>query len=109
MVWLAREDLVRAVQLLQQHHARKLVRQRHRPQRQPQVAFVEVEPARPADYEAEILRRLPPLLEEAAEGHRVELAAVAREPAHVRAVRDAARDALVLAYLHEIDSRLTGD
>src|SRR4051794_41794596 len=89
MVWLVRQDLVRAVELLEQHDAGELVGQRHRPERQLHVAVLEVEAPRSADHEAEVLSRLAPLLEEAAELDRVELAAVAREQAHVGPLRDA--------------------
>ena len=43
MVRLAGEDLVRPVELLEQHHARELVRERHRPEREPLVAALELE------------------------------------------------------------------
>src|SRR5205085_11506863 len=72
MVWLAREDLVRAVDLLEQHHAGELVRQRHRAEREPHVAALEVEPARPADHEAEVPPGLAALLHPDAEVYRVE-------------------------------------
>src|SRR3954467_5816942 len=99
MVWLPRQDLVRPVDLLEQHHARELVRQRHLAEREAHVAGLEVEPARPADHEAEVAARLAALLEELAELDRVELAAVAREKAYEGPLRDPAVDALVLAHL----------
>src|SRR3954447_3292758 len=58
MVWLARQDLVRAVDLLEQHDASKLVRQRHLAERDAHVAALEVEPAWPPDHEAEVAARL---------------------------------------------------
>src|SRR3954452_4508337 len=103
MVWLARQDLVRPVDLLEQHHARELVRERHLAEREAHVAGLEVEPARSADHEAEVAARLAPLLQELAELDRVELAAVAREQAHDRALRDPPVDALVLAHLDQLE------
>src|SRR5215210_4328573 len=52
MVGLAGQDLVRAEQLLEQHDARELVRQRHRPEREPVVAALELRSVRTADHEA---------------------------------------------------------
>src|SRR4051812_3521181 len=45
VVGLVAEDLVGAVDLLEQHHARELVRQRHRPERQPVVDAVQLDAA----------------------------------------------------------------
>ena len=77
MVWLAGNDLVRPVELLEQDDPGELVRQRHPAEREPHVAAVEVEPARPTDHEAEVASRLAALLEEPAELELVELTAVA--------------------------------
>src|SRR4051812_39692483 len=63
VVRLARQDLVRAIQLLQQHHARQLVRQRHRPERQLLVAVLQVDPARAAHDEGEVAAGHPAILE----------------------------------------------
>src|SRR3954451_10377483 len=109
MVWLARQDLVRAVDLLEQHDASKLVRQRHLAERDAHVAALEVEPAWPPDHEAEVAARLAPLLEELAELDRVELAAVAREQAYERALGDAPVDALILAHLDQLESGVAGE
>src|SRR3954453_15685207 len=109
MVWLARQDLVRPVDLLEQHHARELVRERHLAEREAHVAGLEVEPARSADHEAEVAAGVPPLLQELAELDRVELAAVACEQAYERALRDPPVDALVLAHLDQLEPRVAGE
>src|SRR3954469_10183473 len=65
VVGLVLEDLVRAEELLEQHDARELVRQRQRPERQPVVGPLEVEPIRPADDEAQVAPAHAAVLEEA--------------------------------------------
>ena len=55
---------MRAEDLLEQHDAGELVWQRHRAQRQSQVALVEIDPPRPPDHEAEIARLKPSLVED---------------------------------------------
>jgi hypothetical protein len=109
MVWLVREDLVRAVELLQEHDARELVGQRHRSERELHVAVVEVQAARSADHEAEILAGLAALLEEPAELDGVELLAVAGQQADVRALRDPAVHVVVLAELDQLEPRMPGE
>src|SRR5436305_2637014 len=59
VVWLTRDDLVRPVELLEQHHSRQLVREGHGAQRQSVVGSGQLEPERPADDEAKIAT-LPP-------------------------------------------------
>src|SRR5215216_200821 len=71
MVRLAREDLVRPVELLDEHHARELVRERHRAERELLVTALELRPVRPADDEADVAPAAAPLLEPARERHRV--------------------------------------
>src|SRR3954470_19967585 len=109
MVWLARQVLVRAIDLLEQHDARELMGQRHLAERDAHVAAVEIEPARPADHEAEVATRLAALLEELAERDRVEFPAFAREEADERAVRDPPVDALVLTHLDQLEPRVAGE
>src|SRR4051812_25912013 len=86
VVGLARQDLVGAVELLDQHHAGELVRERHRPERQRLVAALEPEPVGAADDEADVATRLPAILEPAGEAHRV-----VRPPTHVEQHAMAAR------------------
>src|SRR3954453_571391 len=109
MVWLAGDDLVRAVELLEQDNARELVRQRHLAEREAHVAAVEVESARPADDEAEVAAGHAPLLEEVAEADRVELTPVPRQQDDEGALRDAAVDALVLAHLDQLEACVAGE
>src|SRR3954471_17198025 len=109
MVWLARQDLVRAVDLLEQHDASKLVRQRHLAERDAHVAALEVEPAWPPDHAAEVAARLAALLAERAELERVEPAAAPREQAYERALGDSAVDALVLARLDQLEPGVAGE
>src|SRR5918992_1461749 len=103
VIRLAGKDLVGAEQLLQQHHPRELVGQGHRPERQAQVAALELDPARASDHEAEFPSLLAALLDPLAERLRVEAAAVVREQHDVRAVRDPRRHLLVLAHLQHLD------
>jgi Protein of unknown function (DUF3467) len=97
---------VPAVDLLEQHDARELVRQRHRAERQAMVDGVELEPERAADDEAQVPTALTALLEEAAERGRVVLRAAGVEQRDERALGDAAGDLLVLADLDELESRV---
>ncbi len=54
MVWLAGQDLVGAKELLEQDDAGELVREGHGPERQAHVDAAQVEPAGPADDEAQV-------------------------------------------------------
>src|SRR3982751_6036768 len=54
VIRLAGEDLVAAVELLEQHDASELMGQRERAEREPVVDVVEVEPERAADDEADV-------------------------------------------------------
>src|SRR5215207_544270 len=108
MVRLAGEDLVRPVELLDQHHARELVRERHRAERQPLVAALVLGAVRPADDEADVAPTPPAVLEPARERRRV-----VGPPAHVEqhaiAVRrDPALDLVALAQLDQLDARPAG-
>jgi hypothetical protein len=100
---------VSAVELLQHHHAGELVGQRHRAERETQVAALEVESARAADDEAQVAPLLAALLQELAEGHRVAFAPVGCEQDHIRAVRDPAVHRLVLAHLDQLQPRVPGE
>ena len=67
VVGLARDDLVRAVELLEQDDARELVGQRHRAEREPAVGALELQPERAADDEAPVQAGSPALLQDAGE------------------------------------------
>ena len=54
VVGLARQDLVAAVDLLEQHDPGELVGQCRRSERQAMVDVVEVDPERAADHEAQV-------------------------------------------------------
>src|SRR4051794_1949435 len=108
MVWLVRQDLVRAVELLEQHNAGELMGQRHRPERELHVAVLQGETARPAHDEAEIPARLAALLQEAAELDRVDLAPLAREQADEGPLRDAPVHVVVLTELDELQAGMAG-
>jgi hypothetical protein len=89
MVWLAREDLVGAEELLEQHHSREPVRERERAEREPTFGAAEhrlVEPERPTHEEAEIACRAAPFLEEARQPFAREQLALAVEGAQKSAV-----------------------
>ena len=109
VVGLTREDLVAAVELLEQNHARELVRQRQRAEREAVIDLVELQAERAADHEAQVAGGHAALLEKAAERQRVELLALARQQRDVRALRDAAGDALLLADLDHLDARVAGE
>ena len=63
MVRLTGQDLVRSVELLEQHDARQQVRERRRPEAQRVVGVRELGPERAADHEAHVAARLAALLE----------------------------------------------
>src|SRR4051794_12522901 len=88
MVGLARQDLVGPEQLLEQHHARELVGQRHRAEREPVVAALQRGPERAADHEAHVAPGLPALLQPAGERLAVVGPAAVVEQRHVRALGD---------------------
>jgi len=85
-----------AVELLQQHDTRELVRQCRGPERQLEVGALEIEAVRTADDEAEVAARLAPLFEELAEGDRVERLAGAVEQADESIFGNALLNALLL-------------
>src|SRR5918998_1532012 len=84
MVRLPGEDLVRAEELLDQHDAGELVRERHRTEREPLVAPVELDPVRAAEHEAHVAPRPAPLLQPARERDGVARAAARVEQHPVR-------------------------
>ena len=79
VVGLASQNLVAPIKLLEQNDSRKLVRQCHRPQREPQIWRSKVEALGPADHKAEIKAPLATVFEELTEGDTVEAATVAIE------------------------------
>ena len=85
VIGLAGQDLVTTVELLEQHDPGELVRERHRPERQPHVAVLEVDALGPADDEHEVEAGLAALLQKAAEALRVEgLPSAARSTVKLR-------------------------
>jgi Protein of unknown function (DUF3467) len=94
---------VAAVDLLEQHDARELVRERQAAEREPVVDRIEVEAERAADDEADVTTALAAILQKASERRRVVLLAVRCEQRDERALRDAACDLLVLADLDQLD------
>jgi hypothetical protein len=100
MVWLARDDLVRAKQLLQQHDARELMGKRDGAEGQAQVGDcheLRIEAQRTADDEAEIAPVASPLLKPASEIDARELPALTVEGANVGAGRYLPSDQLRLS------------
>ncbi len=91
-----------AEELLEQDDARELVGQGERPERQAVVGVRELEAERPPDDEADVAPGLPALLEEAAEGERVERLAPAVEEGDEGAGGDAPLHVLVLADLDDV-------
>src|SRR3954453_10684081 len=108
MVRLPREDLVRAEELLEQDDPRELVGQRHRPEREPVVRGLELEPERPADNEAQVAPPHPGGLEDPAQRAAVERLAALVEQRDERAIGEAALDALVLTHLDQVQWRVGG-
>lgn len=109
VVRLVPEDLVAAVDLLQQHDASQLVRKGHGAERQTMVDLVELEPERAADDEADVAPALAAILQEASELLGVVMRAGGVQQGDERPLRDAPRDLLVLADLHELHPRMTGE
>jgi hypothetical protein len=100
---------VAAVQLLEQDDPRELVGQRQRPEREAVVDLVELQTERAADDEADVAAGLAAVFEEAAEGERVELLALAVQQRHERARRDLADDAFLLPHFDHLDARVPGE
>ena len=111
VVGLAGEDLVAAVELLEQHDARELVRQRHRPEREP---VVDARRARGPNGPPMTKHRSRPSWRRSsrkrAERHRSRISlAVAVQQRDERALGDPARDLLVLAHLDQLEPRVAGE
>ena len=100
-----------AVELFQQHYARELVGQRHRPERQAVVDGVEVggHAERAADHKAQIPATAAALLQPAAERDRIHLLPVLVQKRHKRPVGQPPRHLLVLADLDLLQSRVPGE
>jgi hypothetical protein len=95
------------VDLLEQNHARELMRERDLAERQPMVDVLELQPEWSADHEAEILAALAPRLEELAEADRVDLLPGPIEQRDEQPLRDAPADVVVLAHLDQLELDVT--
>ncbi len=109
MVGLPGEDLVRAVELLEEDDPGELMRQRHRPEREAMVDLGELEPVWPADHEAQVAPGLAASLEKPAEGERIHLLARAVEERDEGARREPAQHAFLLADLDELEADVPAD
>jgi len=98
-----------AVELLQEHYPRELMRERHRAKREAVVDRVELEPERSADHEAEIAPALAAVLEKSAELDRVELPARGIQQGHVGPLGHPPPHRLVLADLDQLEASVPGD
>ncbi len=106
---MARQDLVAAVQLLEQNDPGELMRQRDLPKRQALVNILEVESERAADHEAEVPAAAPALLEKLGERERVGLRALAVQQRNEGSLRQPTGDVFVLADLDQLEPRVTGE
>jgi len=106
VVGLAGDDLVRAVDLLEQDDAGKLVGQGDAAEREAVVTALELDPERASDDEAEIHAAQPPALQKAAEAERVELLSPPVEQRDERPRRQAARDLSPVADLDQLKARV---
>jgi hypothetical protein len=97
---------VAAIQLLEQHHARELVGQRDRTEREAVVDLVQVETERTSDHEAQIAPARPPLLEELAESQRIHHLAVAVQQRDERPLRNPPCHVPILADLDQFEPRV---
>jgi hypothetical protein len=109
VIALTGEDLVGAVELLEEDDAGQLVRKGERSQRDPVLDRLELEPVGAADDEAELTPALASLLEEAAEADRVELLAVAVKERDEGALGHAPGDLLILSNLDQLEPRVPGE
>ncbi len=107
VVRLAGQDLVTAVELLEQHHAGELVGQRELAEREPVVDVVTLKAERPADHEAQVAPALATVLQESAERDAVHPLAVAVQQRHERALRYPPRNLLVLADLDQLQPHMS--
>jgi len=106
VVRLAREDLVPAIQLLEQHDPRELVRKRQLSERQAVLDVVELQAERASDHEAQIEPALAPLLQEATESNRIHPLAGSVEQRHEGPFRQPPRDVPVLSHLDQLQPRV---
>ena len=106
MVRLAGDDLVGAIELLEQDDPRELVGQRHRAKRQAVIGARELEPVRAADHEREVASGGSALLDEGREGKAVIGSAVAREKRDEVALAETASNALALAQVDLLEPRV---
>jgi hypothetical protein len=106
MVGLPRQDLVRAEQLLQEHHAGEEVRERHRAQRQREVGARKCGSERASDHEADVAPALAALLDPVRERLRRERPPVGVQQAHERALGDATGDRVVVGHFDDIHPRV---
>src|SRR5581483_233943 len=103
VIRLAGQDLVRTINLLEQDDARELVGQRDRPERQPVIDVLELQPERAPDHEAQVPPAPAPLLEPIAERHRIELLPPTVEQRDECPLRDPAVDVFVLPHLDQLE------
>ena len=96
------------VELLEQDDAGQLMGKRDRAQREAEVDLGQLEPKRATDHEAQIHPGVTPLLEKAAEGHRIQAFAASVQKADERALGDPAGDLLVLSDLDELQAHVPG-
>ena len=115
MVRLAREDLVRAKQLFEQHHPGKLVRERDRAERERALRALEdgwVEAERAPEHEAQVGPSHAPFLEEGGNLLACEQVAFAIQSANVGLARNPLQDRPCLARplrdLDDLEPRLAG-
>jgi hypothetical protein len=104
VVWLAGDDLVPAVDLLEHDDPGELVGKGEAAERQPVVDTLKLEPTeRASDHEAEVAAAGAAPLEESAEFDGAERLPVDVEQRDERALRDARRDACVRADLDQLE------
>jgi len=108
VIGLTREDLVRTVQLLEQHHPSELVGQRQRAEREAMLDRVELEPERPADHEGQIATGGATLLEEPAEADAVIGLAAVGEQRHEGPRGQSSPDVLFRAQLDLLQPGVAG-
>jgi hypothetical protein len=82
--------------------------QRHPAQREAVIDAVEIEPVGTANHEAQILTALASLLQESAEGDRVELVSGAVQEGHESARWEPPSHLLILANLDQFHAGVTG-
>ena len=106
VVRLAGNDLVRAVELLQQDNASQLVGKRERSQRQAMVSLLELEPERAADHKRQVSAGRPALFDEAGESLARVTRPIARKQRDVGALMQTRHDFFAVAQLDLLDARI---